>query len=101
MKLEYHVLQDGMVFIIWFYLFWKFMFKVALFELSMKLDISQLCYLKKITISYFENLYCTNGSQLAQELREIWMDENYTRCSQEISYNLFIVHYMDACASKD
>ena len=51
------------------------MFKVSLFELRMKLDINQLCYFKKITISYFEDPYCTNDSQLAQEPREIWMDE--------------------------
>ncbi len=51
------------------------MYKVSLFELRIKLDINQLCCFKKITISYFEDLYHTNDSQLAQELREIWMDE--------------------------
>ena len=29
----------------------------------------------KITISYFEDPYRTNDSQLAQEPREFWMDE--------------------------
>ncbi len=40
-------------------------------KLRMKLDINQLFHLKKITISYFENPYRTNGSQLTQERRKI------------------------------
>ena len=42
----------------------------------MKLDINQLSCYKKITITYFEDLYCTNGTQLAREPTKIWMDEN-------------------------
>jgi hypothetical protein len=46
------------------------------------------------------SLYCTNDSELAQEPREIWMNENCKGRSKEKGCNLFIVHYMDACTSK-
>ena len=39
----------------------------------MKLDVNQ--FLKKIIIPYFEDPYYTNGSQLAQNPRKIWIDE--------------------------
>ena len=47
------------------------------FELRMKLDINQLRCFQKITISYFEDRYHTNYSQLAQEPRRKktkWME---------------------------
>ena len=40
----------------------------------MKFDINQLCCFKKITISYSEDPYHTNGTQLVQEPRKIWMN---------------------------
>ena len=52
------------------------MFKVSLFELRMKLDIVNCVVFPKIIISYFEDPYYTNDSQLTQEPREIWIDEN-------------------------
>ena len=76
MKLEQHALRDGMVSIICFYLFWKIMFKVSLFELRMKRDINQFFDFPKIIITYFEDPYHTKHSQLARERREIWVDEN-------------------------
>ena len=41
----------------------------------MKLGINEF-YFKKNTILYFEDPYRTNGSQLAQEPRKNWMNEN-------------------------
>ena len=55
---------------------------------------------QKTIISYFEDSDHKNDSQLGQELREIWMDEDCTRCRQEKVYNPFIVNYMNVGSLK-
>ena len=41
----------------------------------MKLDKKPFFFLKIFAVSYFEDPYYTNGSQLVQEPRKFWMDE--------------------------
>ena len=74
-NLEWYTLEDGVISIIWFLLFWKIIFKMLLFESRMKLDIDQFHLFSKSHDIWFEDIYRKNGIQLAQEAREIWMDE--------------------------
>ena len=91
MKLELHALRDGMVSIIWFYLFWKIIFKVSLFELRMKLDINHLCcfsknhnnlFLKIKTVQLIVNLHKNHEKFLVDENRPIWIEFEQSKSVQ-------------------